>query len=316
MVQMAAMKAVLVAVVGEPNAGKSTLLNAMVGEKVGIVSSKPNTTRVVVRGVVTEGEVQIVLMDTPGLNTSSKVFERRLVQQARGALAEADVALLVWEFPVVRGREKGVGKVVDSRAGEQLRTRVEELKAQGARTVVVGLSKIDRVKDKKALLPFLAEIATWQKELGVAAVVPLFAPKGDGVKALVGELKRLAVAGPWLFPAGQATDMPLPLRLAELTREQAMQLLEQELPYSVGVVTVLIEQNDDAPWLVRQEVLVSKEQHKPMVLGAGGQMIKQIGMRARKEMQGIVGAGVRLELNVGVEARWLEREELWREMGY
>lgn len=308
-------KVALVAVVGEPNAGKSTLLNAMVGEKVGIVSSKPNTTRVVVRGVVTEGDVQLVLMDTPGLNSSSKMFERRLVQQARGALAEADVVVLVWEFPVVRGGEKGAGKVIDARAGEMLRARVQELLDQGASKIVVGLSKVDRLKDKKGLLPLLAEIAGWQHDLHVAAVVPLFAPKGEGVKALVAELKRLAVEGPWMFAEGQKTDMPLGLRLAELTREQAMQQLEQELPYSVGVVTVLIEQNTDAPWLVRQELLVSKEQHKPMVLGAGGQMIKQIGMRARKEMQGIVGAGVRLELNVRVEPRWLEREEILREMG-
>jgi GTP-binding protein Era len=121
--------------------------------------------------------------------------------------------------------------------------------------------------------------------------------------------------GRWLFPPEQVTDMPLPLRLAELTREQAMRLLHQELPYSVGVITESMEDVEDGLVLVRQQLLVAKEQHKPMVLGAGGQMLKEIGMRARKEMQTVLDSGVRLELHVKVADRWLEREQWLREMG-
>lgn len=293
------MRCALIAIVGLPNAGKSTLLNAIVGEKVGIVSPKPNTTRVTVRGVMTREETQLIFMDTPGLNRSDKSFDRRLVQQAKGAWAEADAVVFVMDATKGTKGQKDV---------------LERYRGQGQKLIVV-VSKIDRVKDKKALLPLLSEIQTW----GVDVVVPLSAQKANGVEALVGELMRSAQEGVWLFPAGQVTDMPLPLRLAEITREKAMRLLGQEVPYGVGVITQVYEERDadgeEAPVLIKQQVLVAKEQHKAMVVGAGGQMLKKIGMTARKEIQEILGKGVRLELHVKVAERWLEREEWLREMG-
>lgn len=304
MVSMDDMKCALVALVGLPNAGKSTLMNALVGEKVGIVSPKANTTRVTVRGVVTEGAVQLVFMDTPGLNRSGKAFDRRLVQQAEGAWADADVVVYLMD---VSGKNVALDRHQEMLARHQ--------SGKGRQKVVVVPTKVDLVKDKKALLPMLAEINGW----GVDAVVPLSAMKKSGLVDLMKELGRMAPDGPWLFPAGQVTDMPLALRLAEITREKAMRLLHEEVPYTVGVITQGIEdrgdEGDEAPWLVQQQILVAKEQHKAMVVGKGGQMLKSIGMQARKDMQDVLGAGVRLELHVKVAERWLEREEWLREMG-
>lgn len=301
MLKMDEMRCALVALVGVPNVGKSTLMNALVGEKVGIISPKPNTTRVTVRGVVTEGDVQLVFMDTPGLNRSGKAFDRRLVQQAEGAWADADVVVYLMDA---------------TKTGRLDEHKVTLQRHQNAgQKVVVVLTKVDLVKDKKALLPVLAEMNGW----GVDAVVPLSAMKKKGVDDLLHELMKMAVDGPWLFPAGQVTDMPLALRLAEITREKAMRLLHEEVPYSVGVITQQMEEREDegeeAPWLIQQQILVAKEQHKAMVVGKGGQMLKSIGMQARKDMQEILGAGVRLELHVKVAERWLEREEWLREMG-
>lgn len=301
MVKMHDMRCALVALVGVPNVGKSTLMNALVGEKVGIISPKPNTTRVTVRGVVTEDTVQLVFMDTPGLNRSGKAFDRRLVQQAEGAWADADVVVYLMDATkTARLEEHMVTLQRHQNAGQK---------------VVVVLTKVDLVKDKKALLPVLAEMNGW----GMEAVVPLSAMKNKGVDDLLRELVKMAPEGPWLFPAGQVTDMPLALRLAEITREKAMRLLHEEVPYSVGVITQQMEEREDeseeAPWLVQQQILVAKEQHKAMVVGKGGQMLKSIGMQARKDMQEVLGAGVRLELHVKVAERWLEREEWLREMG-
>lgn len=301
------MRCALVALVGVPNAGKSTLMNAIVGEKVGIISSKPNTTRVTVRGVKTSGVTQLIFMDTPGLNKSSKSFDRRLVQQAEGAWQEADVVVYLCDASKLRG-----DAVMALREHKEMLDRHRHGENQ---KVVVVLTKVDMVKDKKLLLPLLTEINGW----GVDAVVPLAAMKDNGVSQLLRELERMAVAGPWLFPAEQVTDMPMALRLAEITREKAMQLLHEEVPYGVGVLTQSMEEGDAegeaAPWLIKQQILVARDQHKGMVLGKGGQMLKMIGTKARMDMQEILGAGVRLELHVKVAEKWLEREDWLREMG-
>lgn len=304
MVPFEDMRCGLVALMGLPNAGKSTLMNALVGEKVGIISSKPNTTRVTVRGVVTEGVNQMIFMDTPGLNRSAKAFDRRLVQQAAGAAAEADIVVILFD-----GSTKLTAEI------KQLADSAIEKK----QPVVVVVTKIDKFKDKSKLLPILTTLNDW----GVNAIVPITAikandggsTKGTGVDRLLGEIVKLLPDGPWLFPPEQVTDMPLPLRLAELTREQAMRQLHQEIPYTLGVITELAEDTEDGMMLIRQQLLVSKEQHKPMVLGNGGQMLKKIGMYSRTEMEKILGKHVRLELHVKVAERWIEREQWLREMG-
>lgn len=307
MIDIEAMKCGLVALIGVPNAGKSTLMNALVGEKVGIISNKPNTTRVTVRGVLTEGDNQLIFMDTPGLNRSAKAFDRRLVQQAQGAAAEADIMLILCDVSAMRGKAADTVWAFEKQLIEAAKARKQK--------IVVALTKIDVMKEKSKLLPTLTALTEW----GVDAVVPLSAMKDSGknggVSRLVAELVKMLPKGPWLFPADQVTDMPVNFRLAELTREQAMRLLHQELPYGVGVVTEKVEEVEDGLLLVQQQLLVAKEQHRPMVLGAGGQMLKKIGTLARKEMQVVMGKGVRLELHVKVAERWLEREQWLREMG-
>ncbi len=308
MVPIEDMRCGLIALVGVPNAGKSTLLNAIVGEKVGIISNKPNTTRVTVRGVVTEGNDQMVFMDTPGMNRSSKAFDRRLVQQAAGAAAECDILVILCD-----------GALGDRGLSPEMKQLADAGKARGQKVVVV-VTKIDKFKDKAKLLPMLTKLNDW----GLDAIVPVTAIKanidgaslkGSGVDRLLAELSKMLPEGPWLFPPEQVTDMPMPLRLAELTREQAMRQLHQELPYSVGVITSSVEEQEDGSHLIHQQLLVGKEQHKPMVLGNGGQMLKKIGMYSRTEMEKILGTRVRLELHVKVAERWIEREQWLREMG-
>lgn len=316
MIPLEDMRCGLVALVGLPNAGKSTLMNALVGEKIGIVSSKPNTTRVTVRGVVTQGASQMVFMDTPGLNRSSKALDRRLVQQAMGAAVEADIVMLLTELDAKGG---------DSLTPEMLQL-VQESKRRNQKLVIL-LTKVDKVKDKAQLLPTLTKL----NDVGADAIIPIAAikaepdngrgaGKGSGVERVLAELIRLLPQGPWLFPEGMTTDMPLPLRLAELTREQAMRQLHQELPYGIGVMTGSVEEavdeeNGEPVTVVVQQLLVSKEQHKPMVLGKGGQMLQKIGTFARLEMQKVLGTRVRLDLHVKVAEKWLEREQWLREMG-
>ncbi|PZP38827.1 MAG: GTPase Era [Pseudomonas fluorescens] len=311
------MRCGLIALVGLPNAGKSTLMNALVGEKIGIISNKPNTTRVTVRGVVTEGVNQMVFMDTPGLNRSSKAFDRRLVQQATGAAVEADILVLLCEV------ESGKGKNITGGLTTEMRQMAEEGKKRGQKVVIL-LTKIDKLKDKAQLLPTLTELNEWNADV----IIPIAAikategssGKGSGVDRVIAELTKLLPEGMWLFPPEQTTDIPLPLRLAELTREQAMRQLHQEIPYNIGVITegtdeTVDPENGEPITIVNQQILVAKEQHKPMVLGKSGQMLQKIGTFSRLEMQKILGTRVRLELHVKVAERWLEREQWLREMG-
>ncbi len=317
MVALEDMRCGLIALVGLPNAGKSTLMNALVGEKIGIISNKPNTTRVTVRGVVTQGANQMVFMDTPGLNRSSKAFDRRLVQQAMGAAVEADVVVLLTEL--------------NAAGNDSLTLEMTQLAAEAKKRnqkLMVLLTKVDKVKDKEKLMPTLTKMV----EMGADVVIPIAAikaehgsggqvsMKGSGVDRVIAELTKMLPEGPWLFPEDMTTDMPMPLRLAELTREQAMRQLHQELPYGIGVITSTVEEavdeeNGEDVTVVTQQLLVSKEQHKPMVLGKGGQMLQKIGTFSRLEMQKILGTRVRLDLHVKVAERWLEREQWLREMG-
>jgi GTP-binding protein Era len=276
----------LVAIVGRPNVGKSTLLNALVGARVGIVSAKPNTTRLMVRGVQHLKDVQLVWLDTPGLATTPgstrRGYSRTLQQQAESAMAEADVVVIVAE----------AAHALKGLADEQIWVQAAAHRKQA---VVLVLSKVDKVKRKNDLLPLLTALNGWP----LAAVVPLSALKSTAVVELAAAVAKLAPAGPHLFPAEMVTDQPLPERLAELTREQVMRLLQAEVPYGVMVETeAIIPPEGEAPLRVQQVIVVSKASHKAMVLGAGGQMLKRLGTQARHAMQQALGQGLRLELRV------------------
>lgn len=287
----------LVAVVGAPNAGKSSLVNALVGQHVAIVTAKRNTTRLVVRGVVTHGSAQLVLVDTPGLHTTTTGFDRMLVQQARGALADADAIALVADASLLVKR--GLSEVeTDILAHEQ--------------PTVFVINKIDHITHKSELLPVLESLGAYPN---VRAVALISATKKDGLQALLKDLTKLLPQGPWLFEANQATDLPLPIRLAEITRAQAMRVLHDELPYLLTVVPNGIEEAPDGALLVHQRVLVAKSSHKGMVVGKGGTTLQRFGTAARKEMQKVLGRGVRLNVHVEVDERWMERGNLLRTLG-
>jgi GTP-binding protein Era len=249
---------------------------------------------VTVRGIATRDETQLIFMDTPGLSDGADGLNRLLVQQARGAMAEADVVCFLVDaarkhLPDFETLGKGV-------AGKK----------------VLVLTKVDLVKDKKKLLPILASVG----EL-FDAVVPVSVHAEKTLDSLMKELLRLVPEGPWLFPHAQVTDMPLSLRLAELTREQAMRQLHEEVPYGVAVLPESITDvtETDGPMLVRQTILVARDGHKGIVLGKGGAMLKEIGTRARMEMQNILGRGVRLELHVEVDEKWADRADLLQALG-
>ncbi len=275
-----------VALIGQPNAGKSTLMNALVGARVGIVSAKPNTTRLLVRGVQTMGNTQLVWLDTPGLTSdignAKKGYDRALMQQASTAMNEADVVVIVVE----------ASKAIRGIAQETAWWEAAQAQAQ---PVILVLSQVDKLKEKKLLLPLLTQL----QGAPLAAVIPLSAQKGTAIKELAAAVTKLAPVGPHLFPPEMLTDQPLAERLSELTREQLMRILQAEVPYGITVQTEDVEPpHDDLPMRIAQFIVVSKASHKAMVLGAGGQMIKRLGTQARHAMQEVLGQGVRLELQV------------------
>jgi GTP-binding protein Era len=282
-----------VALIGQPNAGKSTLLNALVGQRVGIISAKPNTTRRLVRGVQQLGATQLVWLDTPGLTSkpghAKRGYDRALMQQAAAAMAEADVVVVVAEAT------KALRNFTQEQAWlTQAQTRQQP--------VVLALSQVDKLKDKKALLPFLTQLngQPW------AAVVPLSATKNLALNELAAAVAKVAPLGPHLFPAEIISDQPMAEWLSELTREQILRQLQAEVPYGILVQTdEVIPPQDGAPMVVQQTVLVPKERHKGMVLGAGGQRLKALGTQARHAMQEVLGQGVRLELQVKVLKHFL-----------
>ncbi len=287
----------LVALVGAPNVGKSTLLNKLVGEKVGIVSPKANTTRMVVRGIVNHDMAQLVLVDTPGLNESKKSFDRMLVQQARGALLEADVVMLVVD--AARG--------FDDRAREV----IAQCKESGTQIVLV-LNKVDLVQPRSKLLGLMTEA----QGIGIfKAVFAVDSQRGRGTDDIPAGIAKLLPEHPWLFPEEMKTDVPLPLRLAEVTREKAMRFLQQELPYGVGVLPGDMGVDDDGQMVIRQDVLVAHDRHKGMVIGNKGAMLQRIGSAAREDMEEILGQKVYLDLLVKVEPGWQERQALLQELG-
>lgn len=294
-VDKAKMRCGLVALVGAPNVGKSSLMNKLVGEAVGIVSPKPNTTRISVRGVAVQGNAQVVFVDTPGLNTSKGAIDRALVQRAQGSAAEADVVALV----------------IDAMKGFD--DRAKDLLAKVGKGVPVALiiNKVDKLQPRSKVLALM----TQAQEIGrFSAVFAVSATTGGGMKDVLPGIAALVPEGPWLFPPGQVTDVPLPVRLAEITRAVAMRYLHEEVPYSVAVLPVEID-DSEKPMLVQQLVVVGRAAHKPIVLGAKGAMLKRIGTQARQEMQALLDVGIRLELEVEVREGWTEKLEMLNALG-
>ena len=285
-----------VALAGRPNVGKSTLVNAMVGRKVAIVSDKPQTTRRAIRGVVTRDDVQIVLTDLPGVQRPRDELTRRMQHRVEQELGEADAALFVVNA------DQGVSGPGDVWIAEALR-------AAGV-PVVIAVNKVDRTSNARTVAALQAA-----DDLGLdAEVFPVSARTGHGVDALVGELASLLPPGPFYFPAAEVSDQPEAVLLAELVREQVLARTRQELPHSVEVQVDEVSTRADLV-TVRAFVWVETESQKGIVIGSGGRMIKAIGSAARRELERELGARVHLDLSVRVRRSWRADDALLDRLG-
>jgi GTP-binding protein Era len=281
-----------VSLVGRPNVGKSTLLNAIVGQKVSIVSDRPQTTRTQVRGVRTTPESQIVFLDTPGVHKPRTLLGERANDRALATLAEVDAVCFVIEANAEIGR------------GDHF---VAERLAQVSTPVVLAVNKVDAAT-REDVLEHLASAAG---ELGdFAAYVPISARTGDGVNALVGELDAHLPEGPHYYPEGVVSDQPESFLAAEVVREQLLAVAREELPHSIAVTTDEIEERETAggPLLaLRVVVRVERDSQKGMVIGKGGAVLKAAGTAARIEMEALLGTRVHLDLHVKVDPDWQRR---------
>jgi GTP-binding protein Era len=289
-------RAGFVAVIGAPNAGKSTLVNALVGQKVAIVSPKAQTTRARLMGIAIEDQTQILLVDTPGIFAPRRRLDRAMVAAAWTGAQDADLVLLVID---------AAGAVTD-----EVDLILAGL-ADRRQPLFLALNKIDLV-DKKALLGLSARLT---ERLNPAQVFMISAAQGDGVPDLKRALAEAMPEGPWLYPEEEVSDATDRMIAAELTREQVVNQLHQELPYATAVETETWEDRPDGSTAIRQQILVERDSQKAIVIGKGGRRLKAIGAAARAEIAEHLGRPVHLFLHVKVNPRWDEDRSLYREIG-
>ena len=290
-----------VALIGAPNCGKSTLINALVGEKVSIVTRKAQTTRSAVRGVLTRGAAQIILVDTPGLFAPKRRLDRAMVAAAWAAAADADVLALLIDARKEAGHSSPTEETAEilARLGESQKPKL------------LVLNKIDIVERPK----LLGLSARLNAAMPFDETFMVSALSGDGIERLIARLADLTPAGPWLYPEDQIADAPIRSLAAEITREKLIERLHDELPYQATVETDAWKDLSDGSARVEQTVFVARESHRKMVIGEGGRTIKAIGTAARKEIAAAHGAEVHLFLHVKVRENWLDDPERYRAMG-
>jgi GTP-binding protein Era len=289
-------RAGFVAVIGAPNAGKSTLVNALVGQKVAIVSAKAQTTRARLMGIAIHDAAQILLVDTPGIFQPRRRLDRAMVQAAWTGAEDADLVLLV----------------VDSSSGitGEVERAIERLEKRH-RPLFVALNKVDLVKKEK-LLGLSLELT---ERLKPDRVFMISAAQGDGVPDLKTALAEATPEGPWLYPEDEVSDATDRMIAAELTREQIYERLHQELPYASAVETETWEDRPDGSTEIRQQILVERDSQKAIVIGKGGRRLKEIGQAAREAISEHLGRRVHLFLHVKVNPKWGEDRSLYQDMG-
>jgi GTP-binding protein Era len=298
---MTSHKSGFVSILGRPNAGKSTLLNALVGQKVAIVADKPQTTRTAIQGVLTTPEAQIIFIDTPGIHKSDSAINKRMMDAVRASLEERDLFIYLVDVtkPFGSGDEKALSILRRSRD-----TRLPAASLPDTQPpVIVALNKIDALPAKHEMLPLLEE---YQKRYNFEAYLPISAATGEGLDELRAEVLRLLPEGPEYFPPDHYTDQPARFLAAELIREKILLATRQEVPHSV---TVLIEKWEELPRLIRifATIVVERDGQKAIVIGSKGSMLKQIGTQARQEMEALFDTHIFLDLHVKVETAWREK---------
>jgi len=287
-----------IALIGEPNAGKSTLLNRMVGAKVSIVTHKVQTTRARIRGVAVEGDAQLVFVDTPGLFRPRRRLDRAMVAAAWGGAADADIVVLMVEAH--RGITEGVKAILAS-----LNERTDSAK------IALAINKIDKVPTEK-LLALTKEL---NEAFDFMDTFMISAEKGHGCDDLKAWLANELPEGPWLYPEDQIADLPMRMIAAEMTREKLTLRLHQELPYQLTVETENWEERKDGSAKIDQLIYVMRDGHKGIVLGNKGETIKAVSKASREELEEFLGRRVHLFLQVKVRPNWLEDAERYSEMG-
>ena len=299
------------AVIGAPNAGKSTLVNRLVGAKVAIVTQKVQTTRFPVRGIAMHEDAQIVLVDTPGIFRTRRRLDRAMVKAALAGAEDADVILHVIDATGWVAQKLGRSITgAQKRSMEDDRRVMDDLEKLG-RKAVLALNKIDEF-DHSEILPVISELH--DKEI-YSEIFPISAANGDGVDRLVSHLARLMPEGPYLYDPEMTADLPMRLLASEVTREKLMLRLHEELPYQLMVDTESWEEKKDGSVRIQQAVIVGRENHKGMVLGKGGATIKEIGKRSREELEEMLDRKVHLFLFVKVDERWEEKKDSYTPFG-
>lgn len=271
-------KSAFIAIVGRPNVGKSSLLNAMLGEKIAIVSNKPQTTRTRITGVRTQGETQLVFIDTPGLHKPRTRLSQYMVKQVTDSVADVDAALLVVE------PESEIHK-----AEQEL---LASFRAQRI-PAILAINKIDTVDAKEKLM---AQIMMFSKAFDFNAVVPISALKGDGIDALLGELEKFAQPSPFFFDPDTLTDQPERVIVAEIVREKLLRSLYEEVPHGIAVVVERMKEREGQDLMdIEVQIYCERESHKGMIIGKGGEMLKRIGTQSRQDMERFLNCKVNLK---------------------
>lgn len=292
-------RSAFIAIVGRPNVGKSSLMNRLLGQKVAIVSSKPQTTRTRIMGVLTEEADQLVFLDTPGLLKPRDRLGEYMVKSVTSSVAGVDAALLVVE----------AGTAI-SPADEDLIARFASL----SQPAVLCINKIDLLEDKTKLMP---QIAALSAKYAFAAVVPVSARTGAGVDELKNELKRLGQPGGHMFPDDTLTDQPERVLAGEMVREKILRLLNKEVPHGVAVVVRRLHERPDGSCLdIEAEIYCERESHKGILIGKGGSMLKKIGTQARYDLEHFYDMKVNLQLQVLVKPNWRNKEAALRSFGF
>ena len=293
------MKSGFVAITGRPNAGKSTLMNKIIGEKVAIVSNKPQTTRTKIMGVRTEDDCQIVLIDTPGIHKPHNKLGEKMEKYIYTATKDIDVLLYVVD-----------ATLYDNEYPKE-KAALEGLKASDVPVILV-VNKVDKV-EKNSLLPTIQKLSELYDFSGI---VPLSAKMGDNVDALLGEIKNLLSEGPQFFPGDIITDQPERQIVAEFIREKALRLLNQEIPHGIAVEIEKMQRRENGTYEILAAIYCERQSHKAIIIGKKGEKLKEIGSRARQDIERFLSSKVYLELWVKVKEDWRNKEAFMNTIGF
>ena len=293
------MRSGYVSIVGEPNVGKSTLLNAILGEKLSIVTPKPQTTRNRITGILTTDEYQIIFLDTPGLLKPRYKLQEYMQEAVKGAVNDADVILYMIDI---------------SRLPKERNERdILRMLRESDKVVILVMNKIDLIS-KPMLLPM---IASYKDKMDFAEIVPISALKNDGVDILIDVIVKYLPEGPQLYPGDQISDMPLRFFVAETIREKVFLLTKQEIPYASSVLIEEFKEREGGTSVyIRATIYVERESQKGIIIGKGGNMLKKIGTEARREIETFLGSSIYLDLWVKVKENWRRNPRDLRELGY